>query len=929
MSQVKKTANPTRDQILKNSLRMAAEFGSNVVSFPDVMSIVNRTENSTESNQSDTDDDMPPLMNQELINEAFTDSTVNDNRDNPYKSHIESMMYVDSDAAHSRLSNSFAGMLNTTPNIESNSESGVNGNVSYPSRSFLPNPIVIDFASLYPSIRPLYKFGSTPDIESTPDMESTPDTELNTESGVNRNISPPSESDPFAMNFAMDFASLYPSLMGLPYHQYRSTPSSISNSPPMPVVIRPSNPSISNPSPSNISQSHTANSNLSETIALQGFTHEQPVYHRVLASISVDKRKINNLYIKKKGLRDVVMGDYIELLKGGCPHELFKCPRSANGIRLSEINYYNRIPVHILECIARERDIRISMQIGDDLFALDKISPDWILNTPDDFDKRNNHDTWLNNSSFYKLIIYFAMDGMDFHVNMDMPDIMFVWYAFLSTYYTSHLDNDTTKNIISSMCKFVDERFNNDVRKYMCDLVFSSVLQKVGKIDQTKLLITKYSIKKDLFISRETVYEVKSYKEKLERVSNVVNSGHINIMMKIYCVKTGSHLFHKMCEKKHPFEDKVLQINSLKKMSDIMQFAEDIGMLFSENIIINNRPTINELKQSIMRNIHLYKCITLPVIHIDEYTSEIKYTINLPDSHLLWYLNNKTKFVSRTDTINLISHLSLEKRFFIPVDRLRCSTNTETIIGNLVNDPKIFIIAYGTINEYTCFELDELIGISSESEDGEVIFSHPNNFKKRFDIKEIETVIDILGMELLDNPGPIKIKIAETIDKLSGALEKYNEKTDYDRIILETLKKRGYEPFTINEALRQLFHIGMYMRRWKGPGNPFPHLVRETQSMEDPDKKVLEELYKLKCMTNQMSKLSNEFFYALRIVNYNANGFSQMTVTLSTLMNKVNDGEECIRQVSSRLIGTSIHYLMVLFRESIENVHKNGIDEIS
>jgi hypothetical protein len=258
----------------------------------------------------------------------------------------------------------------------------------------------------------------------------------------------------------------------------------------------------------------------------------------------------------------------------------------------------------------------------------------------------------------------------------------------------------------------------------------------------------------------------------------------------------------------------------------------------------------------------------------------------------------------------------------------------------------VFIIGYGTLFEYFCYDLDDLVenfreypveGLENVTE---FRFRKPEQPETDFSVDEIEGLVNLLSKY------PTVQETTEVIENIRNGLRQVREMTQYDKqisITFNNLPERD-KPL-IREWLYQLFYLGMYMRRWKGPGNPYPTQRKDTQG-PDPNVKVNEELTTLGYyplakgqktgyggITTQLSKLGQKFVDELRSIEYirGDEGIReprQETKTIGYYLSRVRKGNMCIRMASSIFTGTSFYYLKVFYSEVIPGFDPRDVDRI-
>src|SRR5437016_2866928 len=172
------------------------------------------------------------------------------------------------------------------------------------------------------------------------------------------------------------------------------------------------------------------------------------------------------------------------------------------------------------------------------------------------------------------------------------------------------------------------------------------------------------------------------------------------------------------------------------KIIDVKLVAQKIGMLippgfFTLNYYDQNylyyfdwilyRPPVSAMSLDQLRK--------LPAFKFPEYLKYYKDDEIFSMAGAYYYYSSRESLIQ-----NLRKYLE-NKGFFIPLNR-KCK-NPQTIYNlEETKDPNIFIVAYGTFSEYTCYEIDDLEGTFVE-EQGYILFRIPEKRQFRFTYEEM------------------------------------------------------------------------------------------------------------------------------------------------------------------------------------------------
>ena len=331
----------------------------------------------------------------------------------------------------------------------------------------------------------------------------------------------------------------------------------------------------------------------------------------------------------------------------------------------------------------------------------------------------------------------------------------------------------------------------------------------------------------------------------------------------------------------------------------------------------------------IMKNISNYSCVYARntrrpfVTKIEEFkklddTARRFELERFTDNEIFAIVDGFVSYKSRDNLISRVSHLFISKSFFVPITRAR-SINKETVMATEISDMNTFMVGYGTFSSYYLYELDDLISAFNLEGAG---FSRPENPREKFTTSDI----DELKKLLLMYPPNDKIKELNNIFSKKQLAE--HEKLRNDASLVkrfETLKN----PQSLRSFLYALFDAGMYMRKWRGPGHPYPIYEAQTKTLGyDPNDKVTESL--IHCHQQLVdNSQERKFAWDLPVCFYERATVMNKNVSLGQLLEIVGSGGYCIRMASSLLTSSSYRYLLLFFGERIPNVDMNWIEAVS
>lgn len=364
----------------------------------------------------------------------------------------------------------------------------------------------------------------------------------------------------------------------------------------------------------------------------------------------------------------------------------------------------------------------------------------------------------------------------------------------------------------------------------------------------------------------------------------------------------------------HPLEEFIFCLDKIPSLT----LAQNLGMIIP--------PHLNP-RRYYLDNLFAYRYVANRKVGLEPPTRE-RYFKKRRDS-LLAYLEEYTdlelfaglglylNYESRSDLIHQLINLRNQKLFFIPYQR-DCQ-NKETFLFNSTADSDLFLIAYGTLSSYWGYEPDELKG-SFQFKERDFFFLRPEDQRSTFKIEEIRQLYQLIQL--------FPQECSELKERITQGLEECQNKTDYDRELFHQLRSISSEDRDlIREYLYTLFQAGMYMRKWKGPGYPYPIREEETKKGNSDDQST-EALSQIRALFDQMSNSTQLLLYSLRVVEYYKDGPQQSKSSIWDYLLAVGSGAFCIRMASTKFVGTGYYYLKNFFDQIIPDCDIKNLDTI-
>ena len=254
------------------------------------------------------------------------------------------------------------------------------------------------------------------------------------------------------------------------------------------------------------------------------------------------------------------------------------------------------------------------------------------------------------------------------------------------------------------------------------------------------------------------------------------------------------------------------------------------------------------------------------------------------------------------------------------------------------NDPTL---SYGTIHNYRCYQIEELIA-SFREYNGEFIFRVPDwtapvpgipvpiNPTTRAPLESTFSIESIRQLRELLRDSYVTDQIRRLLTVIDTGLEFNNEVNAQMRTITNQFNKlNNDEQNTVKLYLAWLFIYGMWMRFWKGPGNPWPvsHVFinqsasRLKENRCDPSDRDEHIFIQQSILTTlreiiEKDKTLATFIDSLPRIEYNLKNNTVkriMNNKVNALLNNLLLGQQCMGLGADYLIETSYYYIIKFF----------------
>lgn len=573
----------------------------------------------------------------------------------------------------------------------------------------------------------------------------------------------------------------------------------------------------------------------------------------------------------------------------------------------SSSNIYIRIPNKILDNISRSRDIIITgskISKANQLAEFDNIMPDVINNikgyTIENFHVLSPHDIYL----------YGAINGVDLNNTLKLSQKNLINYIRIMI--LSDNPNHKSRNILNILLDNVDQPILRQAFAKKFPFGYELFLDDV----QMKIALINNNIN---HISSDLITSIQ------QRYNTLRNHKYSKILAQLYNITNTTSNWVEIAKTTtpHVMESFILNLDNFPTQNILENFG-----------IIVPKDQSNNMDEYIRNNIGKYGNIVtrkkLSLIPVDiirfqhKYDIE-KYVTSLTDVEILNNLGVYVPYNDRDELVNNIITCITKPTFMYPTVRSKDrSINTQTTLFTDITDTSVFMICYGTLDKYFSYELDELLNAFHVDETYSIQFRRPENPKVLWHIREIQKLLRLL------KSFTVTPDLTKLINRINDGIIEATEKIEFDDIAITTLLSYDSRiKDCIKRFLYEIFYIGMYMRRWKGPGHDYPIKEAETKGIE-PTETISHHIGIAIELLNAMPKYAKDFTLNLKICQY------QTTGTIEHGKEKLNNewdgiikGNNCIRIASTRLIGTGYHYLRVLYKETIQGFDIKEVERIS
>lgn len=240
----------------------------------------------------------------------------------------------------------------------------------------------------------------------------------------------------------------------------------------------------------------------------------------------------------------------------------------------------------------------------------------------------------------------------------------------------------------------------------------------------------------------------------------------------------------------------------------------------------------------------------------------------------------------------------------------KASNKSLTTFDTVLEASTELVFGYGNYDSYVAFSALELLQSFIERQ-FESTFTKPFDYPNEFEDNEIEEIDDLARFftEEYQIARDLRTKIANI------RLMKYQNTEELRQFHQEFINGSIKYKSDISSLFESIFYAGMYMRQWKGKGNPFPKTENDSKEMgrtEDTSFEIgaSDEINKARRL---IVSINSSIISQLSIKTHNGSGnIVDYGYPLRSFIKRVKRGDYCIRMASLPLIVTAKYYESII-----------------
>jgi len=582
---------------------------------------------------------------------------------------------------------------------------------------------------------------------------------------------------------------------------------------------------------------------------------------------------------------------------------------------------YDRLTVDEIDGVGRARDVQLTgttIARQEQLIHLDAVFPDYtngIYETP-----------FLDLSEMERKVLkmYMSMHEIPVpppHAKYDYEKYCFAYQCI--RYKVSKFGSGRKTDIST----FLYWRFDNPMYRDIAVTLFSHLPYTLELCNDTEIFtLIECHMNSDMNTAAYKLKHTILQGQLSERYNMLKNSNKWEALRKLYRIPGIVRGYLPIANASpHPLESVILNLSQYDPAELIKQFGIILPPNADEYVYLRDNladygPIFTRIPTAIY-----------PKLNILTPAERKSFLEQCTDRELLNHYGIKTTGTARLQNIDQLMYLAVNKSFMLLHHRNN-AVNDETTMLTMVTDYTIFMIAYGYLESYRVYELSELIQAFTEYriDNGKrYVFKRPEDPRTYFRIEDMKTLRgllegyttasfknDVMDLLLIINVGMADLEA----NCLPSDDEVYKHFCDLSPIMVGLWKKFLYHTLD----------TGFYMRRWRGPGTPYPILDAETRrSTEDETNDIVaKRMIESEAILQELTLSTPKLLEKLLSCSYKNGVITSNDMFFKVLWKKLYRGKMCIRQGSVPLIHSCHHYLLLL-GASLPDVDVKALQEIS
>lgn len=308
-------------------------------------------------------------------------------------------------------------------------------------------------------------------------------------------------------------------------------------------------------------------------------------------------------------------------------------------------------------------------------------------------------------------------------------------------------------------------------------------------------------------------------------------------------------------------------------------------------------------------------------------SNDIYYILSFySNKEIVEYYEPRFPWKNREELFNVIYKDITENNKWSTSNKYCQNDNTMNILSTElhkdIDKNKEFTYSYGKHKNYDCYQEDELELSFSES------FIVPDKTNTLFPIYSIKQL-----QEIIPETHESFIKTVDNTLKLAT-----NAKLQINKVLEQYKQFNIKEKELINNYLIWMFLYGMWMRFWKGPGNPWPINVKKLENLTNNEERNENVFIQQGIRTKLLEKIETnnkikDWIDNIIIIYFNFNEEDMeepmwSSKPIKTVLDNIALGTYCMGFGSDTILKTSYYYIINIIDNDINKVIKNKLNEL-